>query len=186
MARLNIFASFEFDKDNNLKNSFYAQASKHTRHRVRNCSLNKAYDDEAWKETAREAIRECDVVFVLVGQDTHNAPGVLVETDMAQSFNRPTIQVLSEKARRNRYRGVPNLEDRIPWEVECHQQKIGRGVRNPMLGGMEPWLPGSACSRVKVPPRVRGQPQRVLSRDGLLCLIHEFLPGIFAIHRIEC
>ena len=30
MARLNIFVSFEFDKDNNLKSSFYGQAREHT------------------------------------------------------------------------------------------------------------------------------------------------------------
>ena len=29
MARLNIFVSFEFEKDNNLKNSFYFQARQH-------------------------------------------------------------------------------------------------------------------------------------------------------------
>lgn len=115
MARLNIFVSFEFDKDNNLKNNFYEQARERTQHRVRNCSLNEAYPDEAWKNKARQAIRECDVVFILVGQDTHNAPGVLVETDMARNLDKPTIQVLSEKARRNNYKGVPHIEDRIPW-----------------------------------------------------------------------
>ena len=124
MASLNIFVSFEFDKDNNLKNSFFAQARKHTRHRVRNCSLDKAYDDQVWKEKAREAIRECDVLFVLVGQDTHNAPGVLVETDLARSLNRPTIQVLSEKARRNRYKGVAHIQDRIPWKWEVVNRRL--------------------------------------------------------------
>ena len=115
MARINIFVSFEFERDSNLKNSFNQQAREHTQHRVRNCSLNQEYPDDAWKNRARQAIRECDVVFVLVGQDTHNAPGVLVETDMARSLNRPTIQVLSEKARRHNYSGVPHIEDRIPW-----------------------------------------------------------------------
>ena len=50
MASLNIFVSFEFEKGNNRKNGFLAQASKHAWHRVRNCSLGKAYDGEAWKE----------------------------------------------------------------------------------------------------------------------------------------
>ncbi len=58
MASLNIFVSVEFEKGNNRKNGFLTQASKHTRHCVRNCSLDKAYDGEAWKERAREAI--CD------------------------------------------------------------------------------------------------------------------------------
>lgn len=124
MARISIFVSFEFEKDNNLKNSFYSQASNHTRHRVRNCSLDKAYEDQAWKNKAREAIRECDVVFVLVGQDTHNAPGVLVETDMARSLNKPTIQVLSEKARRNNYKGVPHVKDLIPWKWKVINRRL--------------------------------------------------------------
>ena len=119
-----MFVSFEFDKDNNLKNSFYEQAREQTQHRVRNCSLNKAYPDEAWKNKARQAIRECDVVFVLVGQDTYNAPGVFVETDMARSLNKPTIQALSEKARRNKYKGVPHLEDLIPWKWDVINRRL--------------------------------------------------------------
>ena len=124
MARLNIFVSFEFEKDNNLKNSFDVQAREQTQHRVRNCSLNKEYPDEAWKDKARQAIQVCDVVFVLVGQDTHNAPGVLVETDMARSLNKPTIQVISEKARRNNYKGILHLKDRIPWKWDVINRRL--------------------------------------------------------------
>ena len=124
MARVNIFVSFEFEKDNSLKNSFYQQAADQTPHRVRNCSLNKEYPDEPWKNRARQAIRECDIVVVLVGQDTHDAPGVLVETDMARSLNKPTIQVLSERARRNNYRGIPHLEDRIPWKWDVINRRL--------------------------------------------------------------
>ena len=97
-----------FDKDNNLKNSFYEQAREQTQHRVRNCSLNEAYPDHAWKNKARQAIRECDVVFVLVGQDTHNASGVLVETDMARSMNKPTIPGSIEEGARQKLHGGSN------------------------------------------------------------------------------
>ena len=124
MANLRIFISFEFDKDNNLKDSFFRQAREQSQHRVRNCSLNQAYPDEAWKNKARQAIRECDVVLVLVGQNTHNASGVLVETDMARSMQKPTIQVLSAKARRNNYEGVPHLEDRIPWKWNAVNRRL--------------------------------------------------------------
>ena len=124
MTKLRIFVSFEFEKDNNLKNNFYNQARDQTLHRVGNSSLNKEYPSEIWKNRARQAIRECDVVFVLVGQDTHNALGVLVETDMARSLNKPTIQVLSEKARRSKYKGVPHLEDRIPWKWDVINRRL--------------------------------------------------------------
>ena len=124
MATLRIFVSFEFDKDNSLKNSFLTQAKEQTLHRVTNCSLDKDYKGQVWKNKAREAIRGCDVVFVLVGQDTHNAPGVLVETDMARSLNKPTIQVRSKTSRRHGYRGVPQIEDSIPWRWTAINRRL--------------------------------------------------------------
>ncbi len=112
MATLDVFVSFEFDKDNDLKNKFYEQAKKHTHHRVRNCSLNETRLDENWKSEARAAIGECDVVVVLIGQDTHNAQGVIVETDMARSMNKPVIQV---RPQGRRYKGLTRLEEPISW-----------------------------------------------------------------------
>ncbi len=113
MATLNIFVSFEFDKDDELKGDFYKQAKEHTNHRIKNCSLNEAYPDERWKNKAREAIRECDVVLVLIGQDTHNAPGVIVETDMARSLNKPVIQIRPKK---RPYQSLSRLDDPIRWK----------------------------------------------------------------------
>ncbi len=112
MPTLNIFVSFEFDKDVDLKNNFYEQARTQTQHRVRNCSLNEAYPDEKWRRKAREAIRVCDVVIVLIGEDTHNSPGVIVETDIARSLGKPVIQV---RPQNRPYRGVPRLGAPIPW-----------------------------------------------------------------------
>lgn len=53
----------------------------------------ESYPDEAWKNKARNAIRQCDVMVVLIGQDTHDAPGVIVETDIGRGLNKPIIQV---------------------------------------------------------------------------------------------
>ena len=113
MATLNIFVSFEFDKDNSLKNAFLGQARRYTQHRIRNSSLNEAYPDDAWKRRAREAIRGCDVVVVLIGQDTHNAQGVVVETDMARNLNKPIIQI---RPQRRPYQGLTRLDAPIPWK----------------------------------------------------------------------
>lgn len=110
MTTLNIFVSFEFNKENELKNNFYSQAEEHCPHRIRNCSLNEAYPDERWKREAREAIRECDVVVVLIGEDTHNAQGVIVETDIARSLGRPIIQV---RPQRRPYKGLTHLGNPI-------------------------------------------------------------------------
>ncbi len=86
---LRIFVSFEFDKDSELKENFYGQAKRETRHRVRNFSLSEAYPDAEWVEKARSKIEECDVVIVLVGADTHNAPGVKTEVKIARRIGKP-------------------------------------------------------------------------------------------------
>ncbi len=121
MPTLNIFVSFEFDKDNDLKNNFYTQAKEHTQHRIRNCSLHETYPDEAWKNKAKAAIRECDVVVVLIGQDTHNAQGVIVETDMARSFGKPIIQIRPQD---RPYNGLTRLGEPIPWRWRTINAKL--------------------------------------------------------------
>ena len=113
MATLDVFVSFAFDKDGDLKESFYEQAKKNTTHRLRNCSLNEAYPTEAWKSKAREAIKECHVLVVLIGQDTHNASGVRVETDMARSFGKPIIQI---RPNPRPFQGLTHLEEPIRWD----------------------------------------------------------------------
>ena len=121
MATLDIFVSFEFDKDRKLKKDFYGQAKKQTQHRIRNCSLNEAYPDDRWKNKAREAIRGCGVVVVLIGQDTHNAPGVIVETDMARNLGKPIIQV---RPQGRPYKGVTRLEEPIAWRWKNINAKL--------------------------------------------------------------
>ena len=112
MPTLNIFVSFEFVKDKDLQNNIYRQAKQETNHRIRDCSLHESYPDEAWKRKARNAISRCDVVVVLIGQDTHNAPGVIVETDIARSLHKPVIQV---RPQGRPYDGLTRLGEPIPW-----------------------------------------------------------------------
>ena len=121
MPTLNIFVSFEFDKDNDLKNSFYEQAKDLTQHRVLNYSLNEEYPDQTWKNKARAAIKECDVVVVLIGEDTHNAQGVVVETDMARSLKKPVFQVRPQK---RTYSGLTRLRKPIPWKWRTINAKL--------------------------------------------------------------
>ena len=123
MATLNIFVSFEFDRDRDLQNNFYQQAEEETDHRIRDCSLHESYPDEAWRNEARNAIRPCDVVVVLIGQDTHNAPGVIVETDIARSLNKPIIQV---RPQGRPYQGLTRLGEPIPWRWRRINNELDR------------------------------------------------------------
>ena len=70
---------------------------------------------------AREAIGECHVVVVLIGQDTHNAQGVIVETDMARSFGKPIIQIRPQD---RPYNGLTRLEEPITWRWRTVNAKL--------------------------------------------------------------
>ncbi len=129
MPTLNIFVSFEFDKDRDLQNNFYQQAKEETNHRIRDCSLHESYPDEFWKNKARDAIRRCDVVVVLIGQDTHNAQGVIDETDIARSLHKPIIQV---RPQRRPYNGLTRLREPIRWRwktINARLDAIASGNR---------------------------------------------------------
>lgn len=113
MPTLRIFVSFEFDKDNNLKNAFFKQAKEHTQHRIKNESLRESYPDEGWQQKARKAIEKCDVVVVLIGEDTHNAPGIKTELQIARRLKKPIFQVRPQE---RTYTGVQSLGEPIPWK----------------------------------------------------------------------
>ena len=120
MTTVNIFASFEFDKDKDLKDNFYRQAEAHSPHRIGNSSLHEAYPTNEWKDRAREAIRGCDLVIILIGLDTHNAPGVKTEVDIARSLSKPIFQV---KPQSRTYNGVEGVEI-VPWRWRRINAKI--------------------------------------------------------------
>ena len=120
MATVNIFASFEFDKDANLKNSFYQQAKEHSSHRIRSFSLREAHRSNEWQDKAKAAISKCDLVIVLIGQDTHNASGVKVEVDIARRLGKPVFQV---RPWRRTYNGVKGVK-LVRWRWKRINRKI--------------------------------------------------------------
>lgn len=118
--------SFEYDKDNDLRGNFYAQARVFSTHRIQDCSLRQDYPSEEWKAKARTAISGCDVVIVLVGADTHNAPGVRTEVEIARQSSKPVLQVMPKK---RPYQGVPTVKDRTRWKwpaINRHLDDIKR------------------------------------------------------------
>lgn len=121
MANVSIFVSFEFDKDGDLKNNFFEQAKRLSPHRMANCSLNEAYPDQQWRDRARSAIRQCDIVIVLVGADTHNASSVETEVSMARQLGKPIFQVVPQ---RRLYKGVSYLDTPVRWRWRRINAKI--------------------------------------------------------------
>jgi hypothetical protein len=95
MGKVKIFLSFEFDRDKALYRGFFEQAAKHSCHQIVDCSLNEAYrpHDNGWLKKARAQISRSDIVIVMLGEDTNNAPGVKKEVTMANQQRKPIFQI---------------------------------------------------------------------------------------------
>lgn len=115
MAKTPVFVSFDFDNDKVLKDFIIGQ-SKHgdSPFNVIDHSLKEAAPEKDWKEKARRAIKLADVVIVMVGPETHKAPGVLAEVAIARDEDKKIIQVIGYKA--GNYTAVPNALYSWNWD----------------------------------------------------------------------
>ena len=89
------FFSFDFDEDQGLKHHMVGQmqlpSSPFT---GADWSMKEAAPQKNWEQEAESRIRRSDVVVVLVGAKTHNAPGVLQEVAIARRVRKPLVQII--------------------------------------------------------------------------------------------
>ena len=126
MAQVKVFVSFEFDRDNPLQRNFYAESAKHSCHEIENYSLKEPYkphNDRAWLKKARHLISQSDIVIVVTGQDTHNAPGVEKEVTIANQQRKPIFQIRPQSRTSGAVRGAG---DEIPWDWKQIDAKISK------------------------------------------------------------
>lgn len=130
MAKVGVFFSFEFYKDKELRGSFFEQAKHESRHAIRNYSLDEKHPpkDDTWKVQAEAHICRSKVVIVVVGQNTHNAPGVEEEVAIAKRLGRPIFQL---QPRKQNYGGVDGAGEIIPWKWDKIDAKIDELLRRP-------------------------------------------------------
>ena len=123
MAKVGVFFSFEFDRDKKLYGSFFAQSKNKSHHAIRNYSLDEVHPptDDSWKKEAESKIRQCDIVIVVVGQDTHNAPGVKEEVAIAKRLGKLIFQIQPQGSN---YGGLDNAGKLIPWKWEKIDAKV--------------------------------------------------------------
>lgn len=97
MITKQIFVSFDYHSDNDKKGSLIAQsenaASPFT---IVDFSLQKAEPDHLWLRKAQSAIDRCDVFVVILGNNTHQAPGVLKEMKIAKDLHKLRFQLKSQ------------------------------------------------------------------------------------------
>ena len=92
------FISFDFDRDKTLKDFMAGQAKMpDTPFTMADWSMKEAAPQRDWKAEAEARIKRSDVVIVMVGTNTHKAPGVLAEVAMARRNDIPIVQVIGYK-----------------------------------------------------------------------------------------
>lgn len=112
-----VFLSFDFNNDRGLRDLVLGQA-KHPKARfeIVNRSLMEAAPELTWQSEARAAIKNSDVVVVLLGKHTHKAPGVLKEVQMARECRVPLAQVIGYK--NGRFKRVPDAGRLYAWTTD--------------------------------------------------------------------
>lgn len=123
MRAVKIFLSFEFGKDNELHRNFYAQAEGgDSQYAIQDYSLNEPYHpDNQWLNKARKQISLSDIVIVVIGEDTHNAPGVKKEVTAAKQLHKPIFQVRPKGRTSGKVSGAGDV---IPWKWKRIDAKI--------------------------------------------------------------
>jgi hypothetical protein len=115
MAKKRVFVSFDFDNDKTLKVFIVGQArNPDAPFEIVDTSLKEAAPTRIWEDKARAAISRSDLVLVMVGPNTHRAPGVLKEVKMARGARKPIVQIIGY--RDGNYTAVPDAGRLYRWD----------------------------------------------------------------------
>ena len=121
MAKVGVFFSFEFKRDNELRGSFFKQAKKESNYAIRDYSLDKVHPPADWTEKAEKQIAQCALFIVVIGQDTHSSTGVEEERKIAKRLKKKRFQIQPQK---QNYGGLNGAGEIIPWEWDKIDAKI--------------------------------------------------------------
>ena len=88
------FVSFDFAQDHDLKGSLVAQAQDpESPFEIIDFSLVESQPQHEWLSRAQSSIAQCDIFVVILGLNTHQAPGVLKEVQIAKGFRKRRFQL---------------------------------------------------------------------------------------------
>ena len=116
MAKVKVFLSFEYERDQGHYRSFRAEVDRgNSCHDIEDYSLNEPYKlhDDKWLKKAHERISRSDIVIVVIGEDTHNAPGVKKEVTITNQKCKPIFQIRPKNSTGG---AVPGAGEEIPWD----------------------------------------------------------------------
>ena len=114
MSKTNVFVSFDFDNDKPLKEFIIGQSkNSDSPFEVADWSMKEPAPQRNWEDEAESRIKRSDLVLVMVGPETHKAPGVLKEVEIARRNNIRIVQVIGYKD--GNYTAVPNAGRLYSW-----------------------------------------------------------------------
>lgn len=120
--KVGVFVSFEYESDYANCRNFYSQARRgDSRHRIKDYSLKERRKSNEWLEYAEKQINKSAVVIVIIGKNTHNAPGVDDEVKIAKKSNTPIFQIRPKTVTAGALEAV---EDVIRWKWKGIDAKI--------------------------------------------------------------
>ena len=112
-----VFISFDYDEDKSLKDLFIGQAKNPIcPFEVIDNSLQEAAPEKDWEKKAEERMSRADIVLVLVGTKTYQAPGVLKEIKLARQLKKKIVQLIGHKD--GKHKRVPQAGRLYSWTWE--------------------------------------------------------------------
>ncbi len=122
MAKKKVFVSFEYDADLQLKETLIGQAKlPDSPFSVNDYSLQEREPESEWLNKAQSAIARCDVFVVILGRDTHNAPGVLKEIKIAKGLKKRRFQLRPQGKKWNPMSGAGEM---VVWTWDNLKRKL--------------------------------------------------------------
>ena len=89
-----VFVSFDYCEDKDKRGSLIAQSQlADSPFSISDSSLQEAEPDHLWVSRAQSAIARCDIFVVILGYNTHQAPGVLREVGIAKGLRKRRFQL---------------------------------------------------------------------------------------------
>ena len=122
MAKKKVFVSFEHDTDFQLKETLIGQAKlPDSPFSISDVSLQEREPESEWQSKAQSAISRCDVFVVILGKNTHNAPGVLQEIKVAKGLKKRRFQLRPQGEKWNPMSGGGEL---VVWTWDNLKRKL--------------------------------------------------------------
>ena len=112
-----VFISFDYDNDQTLKYFLVGQSKKtDSLFEISDWSMKEEAPEEYWEKEAERRISRSNMVIVMVGPKTHNAPGVLKEVRITRRLDKPIYQIIGYKD--GDYKPVPDAGRLYRWNWE--------------------------------------------------------------------